>query len=179
MLRNCFAFAVLGCSFALLGCGPSYVAVSGIVTLDGQPIEGAAVVFTSDDGTKTAVGMSDSTGNFTLSSDGKPGVVPGSYKVTVSKSAMVAGMSPAAAAEAGNADKDMIKSMIKGKGTTGGGKGGPPSATGPGPGGKAGAPLGGISKNEIPAIYALPNTSPLGQTVPSTGPVKIELKSKP
>lgn len=177
MLRNCFALAVLGCSFALLGCGPSYVVVVGVVTMDGQPIEGATVVFTSDDGTKTAVGISDATGNFTLSGDGKPGVIPGSYKVTVSKSAMVAGMSPSAMAEGSKADNDMVKTMMKGK-AAGSGKAGPPTSS-PVVGGKAAAPLGGISKNEIPAIYALPNTSPLGQTVPSPGPVKIELKSKP
>lgn len=78
----------LGLSLALLsliaGCGkeetgPKRVTLAGTVTLDGQPLEGADIVFFND---KDEVGMITGTGgkyNIPI------GAIPGDYKVTVSK----------------------------------------------------------------------------------------------
>jgi len=76
----------------LVGCprgkpGLKTVAVTGTVTLDGQPVDGASVAFSpkAPDG-KAAVGLTDSSGKFTLKTDGTTeGALPGSYTVTVSK----------------------------------------------------------------------------------------------
>ncbi len=76
---------------AFTGCesvpeGPRTVPASGVVTLDGAPVEGAAIVFIGDSGEYSAHGMSDSEGQFSLDSfEYKPGAVPGSYKVVVTK----------------------------------------------------------------------------------------------
>jgi hypothetical protein len=79
----------------LSGCGgddglPRTVNASGIVTLDGEPIEGASVVFAEASGTNFAQGLSDENGRFSLDAfESKTGAVPGSYKVTVSKTVTV------------------------------------------------------------------------------------------
>lgn len=66
--------------------GPRTVPASGVVTLNGEPIEGAAIVFIGDGGEFSAHGMSDSQGQFSLDSfEYKTGAVPGSYKVVVTK----------------------------------------------------------------------------------------------
>ena len=83
---------VLMIVFAAVGCGPKGLQtcyVEGIVTLDGQPLEGAVITFipVAADG-KTAAGGSDATGKYTLTSDGgepDKGAVEGEYKVTVKK----------------------------------------------------------------------------------------------
>lgn len=65
------------------------IAVAGIVTLDGTPIEDAAVTFTYDGqappGFINGTGKTDSTGKYALQSGNKMGVPAGRYKVTVSK----------------------------------------------------------------------------------------------
>ncbi|QEG43501.1 carboxypeptidase-like regulatory domain-containing protein [Roseimaritima ulvae] len=61
--------------------------VTGTVTLDGAPLEGAMVVFHGEQG---ASGVTDASGNFTLTTfDPGDGAKVGVYKVTVSKSEMV------------------------------------------------------------------------------------------
>jgi hypothetical protein len=72
-----------------LGTAPA----SGTVTLDGAPVEGARVTFSpkAADG-KAAVGMTDSSGDFTLTTDGTAeGALPGSYTVTIAKTGGGAG----------------------------------------------------------------------------------------
>ncbi|MFL5340259.1 MAG: carboxypeptidase-like regulatory domain-containing protein [Gemmataceae bacterium] len=62
--------------------------VSGAVTLDGVPLANAVVAFAPAGATKGvgAVGRTDAGGKYTLATPhGSPGVVPGEYKVTVSK----------------------------------------------------------------------------------------------
>jgi prepilin-type processing-associated H-X9-DG protein len=63
------------------------VSVSGHVTLDGQPVEGATVVFTpTEQGGRVAKGATDATGRFALkSSETGDGAKPGTYRVSVSK----------------------------------------------------------------------------------------------
>lgn len=94
MLR-CFTIAcVLFCAFALSGCGGnSTIAtdkVTGLVTLDGTPVEGAGISFTpvTAGSGRPAFGTSDEKGIYTLTVlGGKPGegTLPGDYIVTVDK----------------------------------------------------------------------------------------------
>jgi len=73
------ALAVSGCG------GDGKVSVNGVVTLDGQPIEGAIVTFipVAKEG-QIAHGTTDKEGAFQLTTT-KPndGALPGEYKVTV------------------------------------------------------------------------------------------------
>lgn len=77
------------------GCGPSgpaIVPVSGIVTLDGVPVEGATVTFVSKVGSRMADGQTDAQGRFTLTTqdaDPKPGALEGEHTVTVNGSRVV------------------------------------------------------------------------------------------
>lgn len=70
---------------------PATVEASGVVTLDGQPVEGASVVFIpSDGGQYPAQGLTDSSGRFSLQAfEEKSGAVPGKYAVQVSKTVTV------------------------------------------------------------------------------------------
>jgi hypothetical protein len=78
----------------LLGCagGGSLdtVPISGIVTLDGTPVEGASVVFApTSGGGSAASGVTDRGGRYRLTTrDPNDGALPGSYLVMVSKSAV-------------------------------------------------------------------------------------------
>jgi hypothetical protein len=82
--------AIIGISIlglSICGCdgGPRLVPVSGSITVDGQPAEGAILIFhPSDPSTQMlATGSTRSDGRFDLVSNTKPGIVPGTYKVTV------------------------------------------------------------------------------------------------
>jgi hypothetical protein len=73
-----------------VGCGGGasiggLVPVTGTVTLDGQPLTGAQVVFVpAGEGARACSGTSDSTGKYALITNTDKGAMPGSYKVTVS-----------------------------------------------------------------------------------------------
>ncbi len=72
------------------GCngGAGGLPVTGEVTLDGQPVEGAVVTFSPTDADGVpATGTTDSTGRFNLSSAVGEGVAPGSYAVSIAKTA--------------------------------------------------------------------------------------------
>lgn len=96
--RSCFMVATLLCT--VVGCSsepqppklPDPVKVTGTVTLDGKPLEGAAIRFapTSDKEYHGATGQSDASGKYELNTDigngkTKPGVVPGNYSVYISR----------------------------------------------------------------------------------------------
>ncbi len=78
---------------ALVGCGGGETGeslgatVTGKVTLDGTPVEGATVTFRPTGGDqKGAFGRTDAEGNYTLSTSAATvGVAPGNYQVTVTK----------------------------------------------------------------------------------------------
>ncbi len=85
----CFMFLL---SASILGCGsgkPSAVPVTGVVTLDGNPVEKAAVMLMPTDsktGGQPSSGLTDGQGKFTLKTEKVgPGVLPGSYQATVIK----------------------------------------------------------------------------------------------
>jgi len=82
-------------TLVLLGCGgpqglPTHY-VEGMVTLDGQPLSGALVTFTPatpGEDTRSAVGYSDESGKYTLTSEGgapQRGALEGDYVVTIMK----------------------------------------------------------------------------------------------
>lgn len=77
----CLALATM-----LIGCGPGEtrprtIEVTGVVTLDGQPVEAATVSFISASG--GSAGITDANGRFSLVN----GAAPGRYDVTVTKMA--------------------------------------------------------------------------------------------
>jgi hypothetical protein len=81
-----------GCLLALAGCGGGggqTLPVSGIVTLDGNPVAEVLVRFYPDTGTdptSSGYGQTGTDGKFVIaSSKDKKGLVAGRYKVTVSK----------------------------------------------------------------------------------------------
>jgi hypothetical protein len=69
------------------GCGgPASVPAGGTVTLDGQPVAGAAVMFLPEsEGGLPAGAETDAAGHFSAAVPNEAGVRPGRYKVTVSK----------------------------------------------------------------------------------------------
>ena len=67
------------------------VPVSGTVTLDGRPVEGATVTFHllgDDKDGRLASGQTDKTGTFRLRTGEEDGAQPGEYKVVIVKSVL-------------------------------------------------------------------------------------------
>ncbi|OYV82733.1 MAG: hypothetical protein B7Z73_16840 [Planctomycetia bacterium 21-64-5] len=61
--------------------------MTGVVTYNGVPVAGAAVVFSPPSGGKPASGITDEQGHYILSTfKDKDGAVPGDYQVSVAKS---------------------------------------------------------------------------------------------
>jgi hypothetical protein len=85
-----YALLVLLLLLAASGCGRRMVKLEGKVTLDGQPLEGATVTFNPQGGSgESASGLTGSDGVFYLTTrTSGDGVAAGSYKVTITKSAV-------------------------------------------------------------------------------------------
>lgn len=93
-MMTCQQAARLGLGVVLVlggvvGCGKSGTAptvkVSGTVTYNGQPVEGASVAFVPENG-RPASGETDASGKFTLSTfETGDGAVPGKHTVTISE----------------------------------------------------------------------------------------------
>jgi hypothetical protein len=87
--RMWFSFCLSSLVITALGCGqavnPNLAPVTGIVRHNGSPVAGANVVFRSE--TAVGYGMTDRSGRFSLRSQGEvgDGVLPGTYKVMVTK----------------------------------------------------------------------------------------------
>jgi len=82
-----------------LGCGnsrlPGLVPAAGVITLNGEPIEGVTISFvplsTSGDA-RTATAVSGTGGKFAMSTlDPNDGILPGNYRVSVSKKTGIGG----------------------------------------------------------------------------------------
>lgn len=80
------AWAVV--ALGLIGCGgdATVAKVSGTVTLDGEPVEGASVIFAPIGGGRPATGQTDAQGNFQLSTFGSAdGAMIAEHEVSVVK----------------------------------------------------------------------------------------------
>jgi hypothetical protein len=78
---------VLTIAFSLIGCesGPELGAVTGLVTLDGQPVPDAFVTFTPKGPGRPSQTKTDAQGRFTLKFSGtREGALIGQHSVTVS-----------------------------------------------------------------------------------------------
>src|SRR5437868_13995299 len=96
-VRYISVVCVLSVLLSAYGCGssggnlPKTVPATGVVTLDGKPVDGAQVVLVPPEGSTTgAFGVTDSGGHFSLRAfEQKDGAIPGEYKVQVSKTIQV------------------------------------------------------------------------------------------
>lgn len=151
MMRPAWLGMLLGLLVTCWGCGgdgiPKAYPVSGVVTYQGKPVEGAEVTFSpavEDPKARAAGGKTDAQGKFTLKTYYDPthelgGAILGDYLVTITKK------------EAGASQEEMMKAMQSGK---------------PVP----------MPKDLLPAKYALPQQSGLKQTVSASTPeCKFEL----
>lgn len=140
-------FALLvGCKSEGSGLPKTYKA-TGTVTLNGKPVEGATVTFYPVDGTGSSIGVTDSSGKYSLTTyRSNDGAVPGQYKVSIVK--VPAGAPPAKTAlPAGQlASGDLDASYV------------PPPVTNI-------AESDSEPKSEIPAQYANADTSALRGTI--------------
>jgi hypothetical protein len=114
MQRRYFS-ATLVLLAALAGCGDGLtrVSVEGKITAKGKPVDNATIQFIPTGATKGegGIGRSDSAGNFTLtgSRQGRQGVVPGEYKVRVSRRVGLDGtILPPEAKEVENPSKETV-----------------------------------------------------------------------
>ena len=91
IMRSIAVSTLLGIVGFAAGCGgsgPSLVTVTGNVTLNSKPLEGAVVQFVPDPSNTAGILAEDQsgpTGAFKLMTKHRAGVVPGKYKVKVSK----------------------------------------------------------------------------------------------
>jgi hypothetical protein len=89
------ALVLAGLLFLLaMGCGDRRVGVEGKVTLDGKPLSKAMVVFRPEAGGQESGDVTDDDGSFRVKGAQADGLVPGQYKVTVSKKEYPPGMTP-------------------------------------------------------------------------------------
>ena len=132
---------------------PETVPASGVVLLDGQPVEGASIVFSPEPpGEHAASALSGPDGEFELNAfPSKVGAVPGSYQVGISKTVRGA---PVEQPDPESFGEDAQHA--------------------------AEAPAPTLWHNALPAQYANPVSSGLKQQVPKEGTssLRIELKSK-
>lgn len=160
MPRGRFCGVLLAALVGLAGCQtqdtrnlPATVQAGGYVYLDGQPLDGAVLVFVPEDPNGYAAqGVSKSNGYFELQAfEKKKGAVPGRYKVQVSKTVEMSAQE--AAAQGGGKDAEHT---AEGKGAV-------------------------FYRNILPKKYASIATSGLTAEIPPTGTreLKIELSSKP
>jgi len=87
MFRVSGLFALVAACCLIPGCskapeGPKLSVVKGKVIYKGEPVPNATVTFIPTQG-PTAVGRTDTSGAFELTTTGQPGAVEGAHKVTV------------------------------------------------------------------------------------------------
>ncbi|MEW4564473.1 hypothetical protein AB1K70_18175 [Bremerella sp. JC770] len=65
---------------------PPVYQVSGMVRMDGEPLSNAVVVFKPEEGTYSATGLSDASGQFYLTTfDDRDGAIEGTFQVSVDR----------------------------------------------------------------------------------------------
>lgn len=74
----------------LSGCGGQggLIPATGKVTYKGQPVAGATLTFIHANGGTPAVGVTDDKGEFSVNTQGRPGLLVGEYKVGITKMSM-------------------------------------------------------------------------------------------
>ena len=97
-MRHLMCLLLLTGSIFWMGCASAglegTIAASGTVTHNGQPVEGAAVVFSPEGEGRAASGLTDASGRFQLQTlTAGDGVMPGKYQVAISKTEVEGGMS--------------------------------------------------------------------------------------
>jgi hypothetical protein len=139
-------------TLSLGGCSSSAGPVQGRVTMDDKPVDSATVSFVEEKTKRSSSGFTDPEGNFTLATL-KPGdgVPPGTYKVTVTKSATKV----AASSDTSSPTVPIIPD---------------PKAK---PGEGAGEDR---NKNILPALYQDVQTTPFKFDVPAGGLKGVEIK---
>ena len=93
MRRSSMIAPVAVASLALIGCGgePKLVPVTGLVRLDGKPVDGVRVYFWPLEQSakmsvnQLAIGFSDKEGKFSLRGTNGDGIAAGEYKVTFAR----------------------------------------------------------------------------------------------
>ena len=77
-ISSCVLLAATGCDS-----GPPTGTVTGVVTMDGEPLDSALVTFVPKEGGQSALGKTNEVGEYELYRRGEPGALLGPYKVTV------------------------------------------------------------------------------------------------
>jgi hypothetical protein len=160
-MRRALGFGLCLLGILFVGCA-NEAEVQGTVTIQGKALEGASVMFQTEDGNPVGTGVTDANGNFKLkSTQGKERIPAGNYVVTVIKSTAIQ--------TEGGKDMDMAKmgeEMAKKAGVKPGAGPMNPMMK------KSVTPL---SKNLVPEKYSNSKSSPLKVTVPTKGPVELKL----
>lgn len=140
-MLSCF----IGCPGGPAGDFPDTVQVTGTVTYNGTAVGDATVTFAPSSGTNAAIGTTNAQGFFSLKSHwGADGAVPGSYKVTVTKTEV--NLDESGGGEAIEEGEE-VPMMIE----------------------EPGMEKEGEIKEHLPAKYAVPSTSDLTAEVKAAG----------
>lgn len=172
-----YFFSITSLLVCFTGCGSGLTEVKGKVTWNGNPVDKALVsLFREDEGPLAAVnGLTDSSGEFTLLTNGEPGVPSGKYKVTVTKIEEV---------DLKLSDEDANDPLKAGAAYSKAHKGTPKRATGgmrmpPGammPGMSGLAPP--TAKHLLPEKYSKVNTTPIPTFTVGSGDLDITLEGE-
>ena len=143
--------------FVLAGCGRQAdepAPVEGKITQEGEPVANATITFTPEDGKgRRATGMSGADGTFKMTTRNTgDGVVPGAYKVTVSKQSGTATGDEYTDTTGADYIRKMKEMAMKGKK----------------PAGRA--------KSDIHSSYGDEQTTALKFTIPAGGNKDLEIK---
>jgi hypothetical protein len=141
---------------AAIGCGNKLVKITGKLTLDGQPVEGAVVVYERESGGgNPAAGPTDKDGLFQLGTfEPGDGALPGKYKVLI----LPPQATPREKPQPGMSMEQTMAIYARFKEQQ---RKNPERPFG----------------SDIPAMYRDPSQTPLRQLVPPTGPVTIDLQA--
>ena len=83
------AIALVGC-----GSGPKLVKATGTVKYKDKPIPGADIIMMSDASSAPSLARTDEQGRFTVTTDGKPGALVGTYRVAITAARNKRAVSP-------------------------------------------------------------------------------------
>ena len=148
------SLAIIGLLTLTVGCGQAsavkMVRVTGTVKYKGEPVKDAVVTFATEKSPRTAVGMTDAQGKYSLTTlKTNDGAVAGDHTITIFKSPPAGSTNPIPSTPDVNgkamAGDDYLKAMAGSK------TGKPPSAD--------------VVGKELPAKYSNPATSLLKRTV--------------